>query len=425
MKFLRQLYFSFPSFLFWINRGIYLGIIAAGVYYYDQFIGELNLLYDVAPTLIPVTIMGLIFYELGVWAGWRLKKPRLRHQVDWFQSRTNQVPLLLWMMGLFFSLALFALQGIPILGDPNSRASLGSGLGVLKRFMTVFLPISTLELYAFYLNKYSTSRFGSWKSIFFILGNLAILLLLTAKAPFFFFAIFLLIIYLKYRPIASRRLFKRLFNSLRLIPLVGLFVFVLYLYAIYAADFPFALLISARLTTQVAQMPNYILWGFSGVPSASDLILNNIASVFVLLHIPILPVVNLEQVISGYVLKRPAIVGGLGPTVIGEGWILGGWVGVALLSLFWGYLSGTFVKRLVRSTRPMEVAVSIYAAFAIFYATQFFSVGVFLDIGISIISYILLHWLLYKFIVSMNRRLDETELARKAFTPDRRSSKIQ
>lgn len=401
MKFLAELYVKPLSFLFWISRFVYFGIMAGGLYFFDKFYGEFNLYEPVDPQLIRVTLLGLILYELGVWLGWVIwYKPQKGRK---FRPAKVSVPLLIWLFALLLSLVLFARQGIPLLTDPMSRTQLGVGMGVYKRAMVVLLPMACLELYCIHLQ---TRRYF-WLSLTALFVTLGVLLLYSAKSSLFYQVIYLFLIYyifrLRYRPHWWRKVinFRTLFIAFVLIGL-------LYLYnqlALSRMDQDFKVAMTARVTSMLANSPNYIISGLQGVPTASELLKNEVANVMQIFRIPgAWPVRQLDAEITTAILGRPVAAGGLNPTVIGYGWILGKWFAVGFLSFIYGYWTARFVKRVSKSQSPLTISLNIFAAFSVFNAVQIFSpVMTFLDTGLSLLIYLVLHHLLEIMLVEVAR----------------------
>lgn len=407
MKKISLLYFSPSSFFFWTNRFVYIGIIASALYFYDKFVGQFNLIYPVDPQLVNIAIGGLLFYEIGVRIGFANESKHLDStKANWLRSSSIVTPLTIWVIALIFSIVLFELQGVPALTDPMNRANLGPGLGVLKRFMQVLMPMAGVEIVVFSIYQ---KRYLAIASLV-VLGTLAILFLLTFKAFLFFFVIYLVIAYYLVNPGKYRFGIFRMIN-LRTLLLLTLLAGVVYLYAEFVLpDFFETMLI--RTTNLIAQAPNYIVSGLPGVPSGSELVSNEIASVLQTLHLPLLGEARafdteLTNIMLGYYI--PA--GGLVPTVIGYGWILGEWAGVLILSCIYGYLSGIFVGRLNNATTPITISVYMFAAFTVFSALEVFSpVGAFLDTGLSIVVYIVLH----RFLEGFSKKKPDLALSHKA-----------
>lgn len=407
LKFLSDLYLKPLSFFFWISRFVYLGILAGGLYFFDKFYGEFNLYEPVDPLLIRVTLMGLVLYELGAWIGWlRRYKPQKGH---WLKPIRLSVPLLIWSFALLLSVILFARQGIPLLTDPMSRAQLGVGMGIYKRAMVALLPVACLEIYCIHLQ----TRRHLWLSIGVLFVTLAILLLYSAKSTLFYQVIYIFLVYyiyrLRYRPHWWRKVinFRTLFIGFVLIG-------VLYLYdqlALSRMDQSFQVAMTARVTSMLANSPNYIISDLRGVPSTGELLKNEVANVLQVFRIPSpWSVRQLDAEITTAILGRTVEAGGLNPTVIGYGWILGGWFGVGCLSFIYGYWTSKFVKQALRSQSPLAISLNIFAAVGVFNAAQIFSpIIVFLDTGISLLLYLILHRLLEMLLVKLARYSAKTQ----------------
>jgi hypothetical protein len=148
----------------------------------------------------------------------------------------------------------------------------------------------------------------------------------------------------------------------------------------------------ARVTNLIAQGPNYILTGGPGVPGRDELICNDLKGISAtLLRVSESPE-TLDTVLTRSILGRYIELGGLVPTVIGYGWILGGVCGVALLSLIYGLLTGRLYRCALSGSNPCIVTCSLFGIYTVFIALQVFSpVDAFLDLGLSIIGYITVH----------------------------------
>lgn len=396
MKFIRYLYFNPLSFLLWIGRGTYIGVMASALYFHDKFWGEFNLLYPVDERLAYVALGGLMFFELGVGFGWFNKLMSHRSiKIHWLRSRNLAVPLVMWLIALAMSVALFRIQGVPLFIDPMHRALLGPGLGILKRFMYLFLPVSALEIYTFSVSK----RHYTLLRLVVVFVTLVVLFLVTAKARLFFFLIYLFLIYYKFRLSRYRRLLSKVFNPRTLILLL-LFILAVYLYAQFALEYRFFQVMLVRVTNLIAKSPNYILSDGQGVPSRSVLLLNDLAGILRTFRIPTsLQSSALDTKLTTVILGRRIPAGGLNPTVIGYGWVLGGWGGVLILSFLYGCLGGIFLKEIYKSSSPLRVSVYIFAIYIVYKGVQVFSpVGVFLDTGLSLVGFIIMHYVLEAFL---------------------------
>jgi len=396
-----SLYFKPLSFLFWINRGVYLGIIASALYFHDKFWGEFNLLHSVDERLVFLALAGWLFYEAGAWSGWTKRARRWRLTgINWLKSVNLATPLVIWFIAVLLSIALFYLQGVPLLTDPLTRANIGPGWGMLKRFMVVFLPVATIEFYAFHLKQ---KRYALLSATLIIV-TLAILFLLTFKAKLFFFVIYLFLAYYILRLCKYRNWLGKVLNPHSLLLLL-LFVTVIYLYAKFALDYSFLAAMVVRVTNLITHSPNYIVSGLPGVPARSEVLLNDLAGIMRTFRIPTsLAVRQIDTELTRVILGRYVAAGGLNLTVIGYGWIVGGWTGVLILSFLYGYLSGIFVKGAANTGMPMAISVFMFAAYAVYGGLQINSpVGAFLDNGLSLIGYVALHRFLDAFLTPIAR----------------------
>jgi len=393
---MRTLYLSPLSLCFWMNRAVYIGILLSSVWFYDKFFGEFNLQHPVSPLLTSVCIFGLLSFEFGILLG-RLKKKKVSkkpvRQLDWFKSSTLAVPLIIWGISIAASLILFRIKGVPLLNDPMMRATMGVNTGILKRFMTVFLPVSCLEIFSLALVK----KCPRWLLGIVILGTLTILFMLTFKGKIFFLVLFLVLIYYKVRLFKkhlSFRLRRLNVKYLRLGVLFVLFIGVIFIYpAITPLYYDYTTIMTVRVTNLISKSPNYILLGYPGIPSRNRLLLNEVAGIARTFRIPF-PIESepLDTVMTRAILNRDIELGGLNPTVIGYGWIVGKWGGVILMSLLYGFLNIKLFGSFVRTTNPYKIACTIFTIYLLFCAIQIFSpVDVFLNGGIGLLVYIVLH----------------------------------
>ena len=234
------------------------------------------------------------------------------------------------------------------------------------------------------------ARLLAWPSA---LVTLAVLVLVTAKAPIVLFLVLLFLVDWRRRNAMPGGSWVR--AAPLFLGLGGLVVLATVAYARFATDAPFFLLIGFRLTTMVANMPNYILQGLAGTPTFAEMLRHDAWSVLSTFRVPFVPApAVLETQLSEHVLGRFVEMGGLSPTVVGEGWILGGAPGVLLLSLAFGALAGRCVRVARDSRAASNVSLAYFAAFVVYYPMQFFAVGAFLDWGLSLIAYFVGHRLL-------------------------------
>ncbi len=379
------MYASPDAVLFWLSRSVYLGLIVAAAWLDGVGEGEFALQQKISPMLLPLALVGLIAYELGVWLGLRRScLPKATASRKAFAA----VPLLLWAISAVAAVMLFEQKGIPLFTDPDARSIVGKGAGVLKRLASVWLPLSSLELFMLSRQTKSSGTFVfTWLIILLTLG---VLVLITAKALILFFLILLFLVDRKHRHSSERRAKET--GAPLFLGIGALIVFVTILYAKFATDYSFLMLIGFRLTTLVANMPNHILLNLSGTPTTASLLWHDGWAILSTLRVPFVsPPPVLETQLSEHVLGRYVEMGGLSPTVIGEGWILGGIAGVLLLSAGFGYLSGTLVRIARTSRTAANVALAYFAAFVVYYPMQFFAVDAFLDWGLSLIGYMMVH----------------------------------
>ena len=405
---MRILYFDILSLLLWMNRAVYIGIFLSAIWFYDKFFGEFNLLYPVSPILPYLTVAGLVFFEIGVILGNRKRSKRILQEkkqkkqfFNWFRSTTYLIPLFIWIVSVVISLILFSIKGIPLFEDPMLRSTMGIDAGILKRFMWVFLPVSCLELFSFTLLK----KNKEWLNVIVIPVTFAIFLLLTFKGKIFFLALFLFLIYYKIRIFNKNskiNLFRIKKKYLVLSSLVLLFFVSVALYAfITPSSYSFLTTMAVRTTNLIAQSPNYIVSGLSGVPDAGTVLKNDVSGVLRTFRLPhSIEPKPIDTELTRIILNRDIQydAGGLNPTVIGYGWMVGKWIGVCLLSILYGFLNILFFRSFLYTTNPCKIASSIFAIYILFCAVQIFSpIGTFMDTGFSLLGYILLHRLLEEF----------------------------
>lgn len=392
----RTLYLDPLSLLIWMNRAVYIGILLSSVWFYNKFFGEFNLQRPVSPLLTSVCIFGLLSFEFGILLG-RFKKKKVSkktvRRLDWFKFSTPAVPVIICGISIVASLILFHIKGIPLLSDPMVRATMGTGTGILKRFMMVLLPVSCLEIFSLALAK----RCPQWLSGVVTLGTLTILFLLTKKALIFFLILFMVLIYYKMRMFKkhlSFRLRRLNVKYLLLGVLFVLFIGVIFIYpTITPLDYDFMTIMTVRVTNMISKSPNYIISGYPGVPSRNELLLNEVAGITRTFRIPFsVKPVAMDTVITRSILNRDVEFGGLNPTVIGYGWIIGRWAGVILMSLLYGFLNIKLFGSFLQTINPYKIACTIFTIYLLFCAIQIFSpVGVLLDSGIGLLGYIMLH----------------------------------
>lgn len=391
MKSLYLLYISPYSFFLWINRATYLGVLASALYFYDKYYGEYNILVPVSPKLAPVCIVGLVAYELGVWLG-GIRLLNKRNQVGRPASRLI-IPLIIWAIAIPCAIVLFYLQGVPLFTDPMRRAELGPGLGLLKRALIVWLPMASLEIYYIYTNKKKLSV----PIIMIQIVTIAMLLLLTAKAGLFFYVVYLAIVYYHLRLCGKVAIVKMLLNT-RMIMLGGVLVIVLYVYSSLALSESFFETMTIRVTNLLAQAPNYILEDLPGVPSRSEVLNNDLASLMKTFRIPgNWDVRQLDSELTTTILRREVLAGGLNPTVIGYGWLLGANAGVFVVSLLYGHISGSLVRMLAHTNISTQFVIYIYALVAVHGGLEIFSpIGALLDTGLSVMMYYAMYQIIKK-----------------------------
>jgi len=402
---MKILYLNILSILLWINRAVYLGIFFSSILFYDKFFGEFNLLYPVSPILPYLALAGLFSFEAGVFFGNRFSKNRLlqknRKSFSCFKSSTYFIPFFIWIISLAMSSMLFFIKGIPLFEDPMLRATMGINTGVLKRFMWIFLPVSCIETYCFTL---LTKRKYKLTTIIIVITSL-IFFLLAFKGKIFFSILAIILIYYKIRMFNynfSLNLFTINKKYIYFSFLIIFFILTIFIYPrIVPSSYDFANIILLRVTNLIAQSPNYIISNIPAGSDAIDVLKNDLAGVLRTLRLcTSIEPINKDTELTRIILNRdPAYgAGGLNPTVIGYGWMIGGWVGICLLSIFYGFLNIIFFKSFLKTTNPMKIACSIYAIYVLFCAIQIFSpIGTFLDTGLSLLGYIILHRIFEEF----------------------------
>lgn len=396
-------YVSPLSFFFWTNRAVYIGIIVSALILHDSFWGQFNLLFPVDARLFPVTLGGLIAHDVGVLAA-----------LKWFGGRTDDfsaprhtglaVPLGIFVIATLASCVLFWEQGIPLFVGALHRADLGPGAGLLKRFMYTLLPLSAIEVY--FISVWE-KRFRVTAVVAIIVAT-AILMMLTFKAKLFFFFVYLALAgYLACPKSPTMR--RRSIASAQTVGFALLLGISVYLYANLAHDKDqgsFATVMLARSTVLVAQAPNYVMGAQSGLPSAIEVLESDLGGVLQTLRIPSpfqprMIDTELTQTILG---DDSITAGGLNPTVVGYGWLVGGVVGVAVLSLLYGILCGYFIRRMQQWQSSLAFVASLFGAVAVFEAIQIFSpVSTLLETGLSVVLYITLSKLLVAFLAPFRR----------------------
>jgi len=398
---MRTLYIDPLSLLIWMNRAVYIGIFASSVWLHDKFFGEFNLLYPVSPLLAYVSMLGLLSFEFGILFGrlrWRKPLKNKVRDVNRLKPATLAVPMILWGISIAASVILFYIKGVPVLTDPMLRATMGANTGILKRFMMVLLPISCLEVFALAVAK----RCPRWLSGMVILGTLIILYLLTFKGKIFFLVLFIVLIYYKmqvFRKHLSFRFHRLNVKYVVLSGLVVLFIGAIIVYPIVTpSDYNFITEMTVRMTNSIAQSPNYIISGYRDVPSRNELLLNEVAGIARTFRIPFsVEPKSLDTVMTRAILNRDIEFGGLNPTVIGYGWIIGKWAGVICLSLLYGIVSIKLLGAFLQTSDPCKIACCIFTMYLVFCAVQIFSpVRTFLGSGLGLLAYIVCHRLLVR-----------------------------
>jgi len=374
------------------------GILISAFWLRSAFYGEFNILYPVHPSLKFSAALGLLAFEAGIIIGWLRQKYSVclkRPKLNWFSLTSWIIPILLWLFGVLGSVIVFTTIGVPLFEDPMLRAQIGFESGIWKRLSYTFMPLACVELYALALARKRKSLL--LLSYFVIMVTILIQVLITKKGFILLTILFLLIV--KYKDTRLRLVSRinakqitltRCRTYLRFLACATL---ALTLISITLRNEPYSKFDIAivRVTNLLAQSPNAIVGNYITIPTAAELIHRELKAIGATFRLSDrLQAVDTE--LTNLILGRYIEHGGLNPTVIGYGWIIGGMWGVALLSFFYGLLTARFYRFSLSTSNPCATSCSLLAIYVVFFAVQAFSpVDAFLDLGLSIIAYIGIH----------------------------------
>jgi oligosaccharide repeat unit polymerase len=408
---IKLLYFSPPALAIWPVRIFYIGIIISAVWLHSSFFGEFNLLYPVNPFLKYASLLGLCCFDAGVIIGWYKIKREVhiaRSTVNWFRTNSWLVPMFLWLMGILGSIILFTKIGVPLFSDPMLRALIGFRSGIWKRVAYIYMPVSCVEIYALSLNR----KCPFLVSMIVIAITLLTLALFTKKGPIVFTLLFLFIVPYSIYNKASFKMRSKFFLRVTIIILVTYFLIWI---GLRSEVYGVSKIMLVRITNLIAQSPNYILSSdTASLISRDDLIRRELRAIGGTFRISERPE-QLDTSLTRLILKRDIEHGGLNPTVIGYGWIIGRTWGIVIMSLLYGFIISKFYRSFLIGKTACQVSCSLFGMYIVFGAIQVFSpVDVFLDNGLSLISYIWVHRLLSEVLgIASSKRSRNTMRKRK------------